>query len=133
MGKYQYDMSGEKEPNKLFDEGWHELEVVSLEEQTSKQGNTMFKIEFVKADDPSAGLTAYAVAEKGKRWFLKALLKACGLEAGEDGTYDWDIEDVEGKTVSARIENVNEAWIDRNGESRTTPKSKIAEFKKIST
>lgn len=131
MGRYQMDMSQESEPNKVFDEGWHDWEIVKVEEQTSKQGNQMFKISFVLADKPSEGTTVYAIAEPGKRWFLKQLLKACDCPASEDGVYDWSEEDIEGKTVQGRIENQKETWIDRDGKDRETLKSKVVEFKKL--
>ena len=131
MGKYQMDMTQETEPNKVFEEGWHDWEVVKVEEQTSQAGNQMFKISLALADKPSEGTVVYAVAEQGKRWFLKQLLKACDCAAGEDGVYDWSEEDVEGQTVSGRIENAKEIWVDREGKTRETLKSKIVEFRKL--
>ena len=131
MGKYQMDMSQESEPNKVFDEGWHDWEIVTLEEQTSKGGNQMFKINLALAEKPSEGLPVYAVAEPKKRWFLKQLLKACDCPASEDGIYDWSPEDIEGKTVQGRVENTKEKWIDREGNERETLKSKIVEFRKL--
>ena len=126
------DMTQEKDPAKLIPEGWQAFEVVRLEEQTSKAGNQMFKISLVLADDMSTGTDVFAVAEAGKRWFLKQLLTACGCEAGQDGVYDWDVADVEGKTIQGRVEHIQETWIDREGRERKTPKSKVVEFKKLS-
>jgi hypothetical protein len=131
MGKYQMDMTTETEPNKVLEPGWYDFEIVMVEAQTSKQGNEMFKISVALADDPQTGFDVYAIAEKGKRWFLKQLLKACDCPAGEDGVYDWSEEDIEGRTVQGRIENQQETWMDRNNNERTTTKSKIVEFKKL--
>jgi hypothetical protein len=132
MGKHVMDMTQETEPNKVFTEGWHDWEVVKVEEETSKAGNQMFKISLVLADKPAEGTVVYAVAEQGKRWFLKQLLIACDCPAGEDGVYDWSEEDVEDHTVSGRVENAKETWIDREGKTRETLKSKIVEFRKMS-
>ena len=125
------DMTQEIEPNKVFEEGWHDWEVVKVEEQTSQAGNQMFKISLALADKPSEGIAVYAVAEQGKRWFLKQLLRACDCAAGEDGIYDWSEEDIEGQAVSGRIENAKETWVDREGKIRETLKSKIVEFRKL--
>jgi hypothetical protein len=133
MGKYKMDMSEETEVrgNEVFSEGWYDWEIVNMEEQTSKQGNQMFKISVALADNPNKGLVIYAVAEPKKRWFLKNLLNAVGCEGGQDGIYDWDIEDVIGYTVSGRIENSIELWKDRNGKERKSTKSKIVEFSRM--
>lgn len=131
MGKYKHDMRSEREPNKVLNPGWYDWEVVRIEEQTSKQGNQMFKISLALADDPTTGQDVYAIAEAGKRWFLKQLLSACDCPAGEDGIYDWSEEDIEGRTVSGRIENQEETWIDRAGNERTTTRSRIMQFRKL--
>jgi len=131
MGKYNHDMSGEKDPNRVFEIGWYDWEIVKVEQQTSKQGNEMFKVSLALAADPQSGLDIYAVAEQGKRWFLKQLLKACDCPVDEAGNFDWSEEDVEGKTVQGRIENNQETWIDRDGKERTNTKSKIVEFRRL--
>lgn len=131
MGRYNMDMTQETEPNKVFDEGWHSWEIVKIEEQTSKQGNQMFKISLALADNPQEGLTVYAVAEQGKRWFLKQLLKACDCSLDESGNFDWSEEDLEGKTIDGRVENAKETWIDRDNKERETLKSKVVEFRRM--
>ena len=88
MGKYQHDMNGEDKVNFEMPDGWHEFEVVKIENTVSKQGNEMFVAKVVSADDAGIGTDVYLIAEKGKRWFLKQLLKACDCPAGEDGVYD---------------------------------------------
>lgn len=131
MGKYNHDMSGEKEPNKVLDPGWYDWEIVRVEEQTSKSGNLMFKVSVALAADPQTGMDVYCVAEEGKRWFLKQLLKACDCPQDENGHYDWSEEDIESRTIQGRVENNQETWIDRNNAERTTTKSKIVEFRRI--
>lgn len=130
MGRHTMDMGQEKEKSEqeVFAEGWHDFEVVSMEEATSKQGNPMFKISLALADNPTKGIVVYAILSQGKRWLLKQLLDACGCEAGQDKVYDFDTDDIIGKTVSGRIENQNENWVDRNGKERKTIKSKIMAF-----
>lgn len=130
MGRYNMNMKGEKEPNRVLDPGWYDWEIVSVEEQTSKQGNQMFKVAIALATDPQIGMDVYAVAEEGKRWFLKQLLNACECTKDEDGNYDWSEEDLVGKNVQGRVENNQETWIDRQGAERTTTKSKVVEFRK---
>lgn len=133
MGKYQMDMNGEDKVNFEMPDGWHEFEVVKIENTVSKQGNEMFVAKVVSADDAGIGTDVYLIAEKGKRWFLKQLLKACDCPAGEDGVYDWSEEDVEGRTVEGRVEHQQEQeWIDRKGVTQPGKlRARIVEFKKL--
>ena len=130
MSQYSHDMSQESgtATQAALDEGWHDFEIVNMEEQTSKSGNQMFKISFALADNPQKGLIAYAVAEPKKRWYLKNLLDAVGCDGGKDGVYNWSVEDVMGHTVSGRVENAVELWKDRSGKERKSTKSKLVEF-----
>ncbi len=91
----------------------------------------MFKVHLVLAKDASKGIIVYAISTEGKRWFLKQLLNSCGCEAGQDGIYDFDTDEIIGHTVSGRIENSQEKWTDKTGKERTTPKSKVVEFAKM--
>jgi hypothetical protein len=133
MGKrYSMDMSQESERNNFsLDEGWHRFEVAKVENKISKAGNEMFVVNIALDTDASIGTEVYMIAEQGKRWFLKQLLKACDCPASEDGVYDWSEEDILGKIVEGRVENVKEEWIDRKGNPKVTEKSKVVEFRKI--
>ena len=135
MGKYQMDMTGEDKVIFEMEDGWHDFEIVKVEEQTSKQGNQMFLVKVVSAKDYGIGTDVYLIAEKGKCWFLKQLLKACDCPAGEDGVYDWSEEDVEGHNVQGRVDHQQEDdWIDRNGKTQKgKTKARIVEFKKLET
>lgn len=119
----------------LPDEGQHDLEVVTMVEGTSKQGNPKFTINFASPTEPQNGIQQDITNIQGKRWLLRQLLEACGIEPeeNEEGRkiYNWDISDVEGKTVSAKIEHDKTPFIDRDGNERVVPKAKIVSFKKI--
>ena len=131
MGRYQMDMNGEDKVAFEMPDGWHEFEIVRMEEKMSSQNNQMFVAKVVSNQDAGIGCDVYMVAEKGKRWFLKQLLKACGCPAGEDGVYDWDLEDVEGKIVQGRVEHQQEDdWVDRKGVTQKGKlRARIVEFK----
>lgn len=133
MGKYQLDMNGEDKVIFEMPDGWHDFEIVQLQEQTSKQRNQMFVAKIVSVENAGIGTDVYLIAEKGKRWFLKQLLKACGCPASEDGVYDFSEEDVEGHTVQGRVDHQQEAdWIDRNNVTQKGKmKARIVEFKAI--
>ena len=133
MGKYQMDMAGEDKVMFEMSDGWHDFEVVRVEEQTSKQGNQMFLAKVISTEDAGIGTDVYLIAKKGKRWFLKQLLKACDCPAGEDGIYDWSEEDVEGHVVQGRVEHQQEAdWVDRNNVTQKGKlKARIVEFKRL--
>ena len=81
--------------------------------------------------ETKAAIDVYCIATEGKRWMLKSLLTALGVAAGQDGVYDWDADEVIGKVVLGKVKNEDEEWIDREGEKRTTQKSKIVEFKAV--
>jgi len=130
---YDMDMNGEDKVNFEMPDGWHDFEIVKLEEKTSNQGNEMFVAKVVSAEDAGIGTDVYLVSEKGKRWFLKQLLAACGCEPDDVGHFLWDIPDVEGQTVKARVEHQQEPdWIDRKGITQKGKlKAKITEFKPL--
>jgi len=131
MGKYKHDMSQEKAPEGSFPEGRNDCMIVNCEEQTSKAGNPMFMITLALLADISVTTNVYAIATIKKRWFLKNLLDVCGINAAQDGVYDWDITDILGKEIVALVKNENENWIDREGNNRTTQKGKVYGFDKI--
>jgi len=119
----------------LPDEGWYDLEVVTMKTGISKSNNPKYIINFASADDPTNGLQQNLTNIQGKRWLLRQLLEACGIEPekNKEGRkiYDWDVADVEGKTVSAKIIHDKTPFIGRDGNERIAPKAKIMEFKKL--
>lgn len=129
---YQMDMSGESERHEFdnLPDGWRTFEISDCKEGTSKAGNEQFIFVFTDKETGQQG-DVYAIATQGKRWFLKQVLTACGVKAGQDGVYDWDIEDVLGKEVSGKVVNVDDEWIDREGETQTATKPKINQVKAI--
>jgi hypothetical protein len=119
----------------LPDEGEHKLEVATMKEETSRAGNPMFRVHFVSCDDPSNGFEQLLTNIPGKRWLLRQLLEACGIEPEENAEgrkiYNWDISDIEGQTVLARIEHDKTPFIGRDGNEVVIPKPKVAEFKPV--
>ena len=128
--RYKHNMKNEKPPRQVLPEGWREFKIVDIQETVSKAGNTMFIVS-LSDKETEAAIDVYCIATEGKRWMLKSLLTALGVTAGQDGVYDWDADEVIGKMVSGKVKNEDEEWIDREGEKRTTPKSKIMEFKVV--
>lgn len=126
---YQMDMSKEKDKKVLLPVGWRRFKIVSCEEKTSKNGNEMFILGMLDCETRQVE-DVYAIATPGKRWFLKSILDACGIEAAKDGVYEWDIQDILNQYIGGRIEHSVEDWIDREGKGRNTTKSKIVEVKR---
>lgn len=124
---YEMDMGQEKEPvrNDKFEDGRHEFIVLGMEARVSKSGNDMF-VTTLKKD--SKKIDVYLVATPGKRWMLKSLLDCVGIKKNEQGKYLWDVTDVINKRVIGIIENIEEEFINRNGENQKTTKSKIVGF-----
>lgn len=135
MAKYYSDDMTEENTTWMPEEGWHNLEIVKMEEGVSKAGNPKFTVNFASAENPGDGLNQDLTNIQGKRWLLRQLLESCGIEPeiNVDGKkiYNWDISDIEGHTVSARISHDKTPFIDRSGKERIIPKAKILEFKKI--
>ena len=68
------------------------------------------------------------ITEHKKRWYLKDFLKACGVEVADGDVYNFELADLKDKIIEGNIEHVDEEWIDRDGNKRTTKKHKIKEF-----
>ena len=122
-------MSQEKRPNikKILPEGWIEMSVESCEPSVSKAGNQMVIVElFNKETNYSEKI--YLVAEQGKRWQLKKLLTACGIEAGKDSVYDWNYEDIVGKEIKVLNEPEDNTWINRSGDEVKTKQNRFVDF-----
>ena len=123
------NMGDEKAPSrkKVLPEGWLSVTVESCEPSVSKAGNQMM-IVGLKETETGYIETIYLVAEQGKRWQLKKLLTACGIEAGKDGVYDWDTDDIIGKKIRALNEPEDNTWINREGNEITTKQNRFTDF-----
>ena len=121
MTPYNMPMDDEKEPKirQLLPEGIRQMTISECEESESKAGNQMFIIGF--KDDETGYITdVYAVAEKGKRWFLKQVLAAGGANCES-----WDIPDILEKRVSCKVMHEDNEWINREGDTVKTKQHKI--------
>lgn len=118
----------------LPDEDWHDLLIVSLEEGMSQEGNPKFVLTIASVVDPGQGFNQHLTNIPGKRWLLRQLLEACGIEPEKDETgkkiYNWDVSDVEGKIVSGKIVHDVTPFIGRDSNEIIIPKAKIIQFKK---
>ncbi len=119
----------------LPEEGYQDLEIVKMETGISKSNNPKYTISFASATNPANGLQQDLTNIKGKRWLLRQLLEACGIEPkiNKEGRkiYDWDVSNVEGKTISAKIIHDKTPFIGRDGNEVIIPKPKVVEFKKL--
>lgn len=122
MTPYNMDMSEEKAPKQrtLLAEGDRLMTIVSCEEKKSKAGNMMFVIGF-KDDDTGHVTDVYAVAEKGKRWFLKSVLEACGADFA-----NWDTPEVLDKKLLCTVVHEENDWVNREGENVKSKQHKIS-------
>src|SRR3990167_4475279 len=86
MSDWEVSMAGEQEGRKLWDEGDYILtvkEVRLIGSEESGSGNPYFLWAFT---DGKSGDTIETITTliKCKRWLLKQLLSACGIEAKSD-------------------------------------------------
>lgn len=134
MGKeskeYEMNMSGEKEMGMLLPKGWRNFEILTCVEDLSKAGNKMFKIEIADVETGNRE-NIYPIATQGKRWYLKQLLTACSIAAGQDGVYKWDIADIIGKIVYGQVAHYEDEWINRENQKVVTTKHKITRFEAL--
>jgi len=128
----KHDMSQENERHEFeaLPDGWRNFTILDCKESESKAGNEMYILVLEDKETGQQG-DVYAIATQGKRWFLKQILIACTNKAGEDGVYDWEIEDIIGKEISGKVENSQEEWVDREGETKTALKPKVVQVKPI--
>lgn len=130
MASFTMDMSKERKPRELFKEGESVVKILSMEYQTSKNGNPMFKCE-IKQEITSAVDIFYFVAEEGKRWLLKSLLDATGqYKKNAENKYEFDTEKVIGSLVLADIYHEEQPYIKPNGEEIKVKQNRIRIFKK---
>ena len=122
MGRYSHDMSDERTPAKVWDEGWYEFVVSDMVEKTSKSGNEMFVITL---DNAEGSLDVYAIAVRGKRWFLKRFLEAVGVKETPEKVMEWDVSECIGKTVRGYVADEESTYTDRDGNKRKNIKSVV--------
>lgn len=128
MTRRRDDMSEEHAPRPVLAEGWREFVVIDAKETISKAGNEMAVV-ICQDKETGGSLEVYCVATKGKRWLLKSLLDAAGIKKDEKGVYEWEVSDLIETEVLGKVKNEDEPWVNREGETVTTTKSKIVEFK----
>jgi hypothetical protein len=131
--KWNVSMEGEKDSTRTtLPDGDHtvaikEVKLVSAEE--SKSGNPYFL--WTLATD-EGDLDVVTTLIKGKRWLLKQMLSACGIEAKEkdpEQKYSFEPDDVINKTVVIQIKNVTNTFTGRDGNEITFDKSEVKRVK----
>lgn len=129
---YSMDMSQEKPVSRkrLLPEGWRQLDITNVIPEVSKSGNDMF-IFTMKDVETGYEDRVYAISTQGKRWMLKLILSACGVNAGNDGVYNWDFPEVMNKRIEGLFEHEDNEFINRNGETVKTKQHKIVDFRAV--
>ena len=128
---YSMDMNKEREFGVMLPEGWRKFEIIDIKEDTSSKGNEMFVITVMDVELQQIPDDIYAIATPKKRWFLKQILTACGVAAGSDGNYNWDIDDIMGKFILGKVDHVDNEFVNREGETVKNKKTKINQVKKV--
>ena len=124
---YEMDMSNEGKGN-IFPEGERKFKITACREAIAKSsGNDMFVFIFTDILT-SQEAEVYAIAVKGKRWYLKSILAACGVAAAEDGIYNWDIPDVIDKFIAGIVTHYKDDYINNKGKKVETTKQNISDI-----
>ena len=126
------NMSNEPKPKvkKLLDKGWRTFLIVAGKESISKAGNPMI-IFTIRDKETGYEEEIYPIATEGKRWFLKSILSAVGCKGGEDGFYNWEIDDVINHEFLGLVEHEPNEWINREGKTIYSTQHKITDAKEI--
>jgi hypothetical protein len=125
------DMKEERTPRKLLPIGVRKFTILDCVESKSKQGNLMFIVSILDQETKYID-KLYLVGEPKKRWMLKQLLTACGLSAGQDGNYDWDIADILNKEFYGEIEHEDNTFIDKKNVEVKIKQHKIVNIEAVS-
>ena len=123
----EYNMSEERRPPSILQEGARLVRIAEMIFGTSKNGNEMYTVT-IEDTKTHKSMQVWLVATPKKRWRLKSLLAACEVPASEDGVYSFETKDIIGKSVIAMIEHVTEPWTNREGVEVMQTKAKVTEF-----
>ena len=123
----EYNMSEERRPPSILQEGARLVRITEMIFGTSKNGNEMYTVS-IEDTKTHKSMQVWLVATPKKRWMLKSLLSACEVPASQDGVYSFETKDIIGKSVIAMIEHVTEPWTNREGVEVMQTKAKVTEF-----
>ena len=123
----EYNMSEERRPPSILQEGARLVRITEMILGTSKSGNEMYTTT-IEDTKTHKSMQVWLVATPKKRWMLKSLLSACEIPASQDGVYSFETKDIIGKSVIAMIEHVTEPWTNREGVEVMQTKAKVTEF-----
>lgn len=127
------DLSQEQKPKRrktLFQKGWRKFLITACtDEVISKSGNKQYILTIQDTETKQEG-DLYAVSEPKKRWRLKEIMDACGLECKE-GVYTYEpplSKSLVGKTIMGFVEHEDNEWIARDGNKMITTQHNIVEI-----
>lgn len=130
-------MEGESDSGgrSLIPEGDQILIIKSFElVEKSSKGNPYFY--WTLESEEGIEVKVVTTLIKGKRWLLKQILFACGVEAKKDDPdqkYNFNDENVLEKRVIGNIKHIENKFIGREGNEISYPKAEVNQFKKIET
>ena len=122
-------MEGEDEGKKLWKEGDHTVvihDVKMVNAQESKSGNPYFFWTLLNDNDDKIEVRTTLL--KGKRWLLKQMLAACGINANDkdpEQKYKFNPQMVVGKKVIISVVNRESSFTTNKGKKITTTKSEV--------
>lgn len=125
----KYDMSSEGSRGEPLEPGFHlfMIQKVDFVEKSKSSGKPMFVWD-LKELETGQQKTCWTTAQKGKRWLMKQMLTACGIEEDGNGVFDFEIDDLNLKKVWGKVEVKDETFVGRDGEERTVPKDRVVQF-----
>jgi len=123
-----YDLSGEGR-SVLLPDGWNVVRVVDVSVGESKSGNEMY---IIVTEEPTSGSVdkTYAITTKGKAWFFRSFVAACGFVEDENGIYkDVTPEACIGMSVEAQNKAEPNEFTRRDGEVVKEMRNKFVLFR----
>lgn len=132
MAKWNVGMEGEKDGWTELPDGDHVAEIKNVrlvDEEESGSGNPYF---LWTLGTKEGDLDVRTTLIKGKRWLLKQMLLACGIESKDDDPekkYAFSPENVIEKTIIIQIKNKPNSYTNKDGEKVENTKSEVRRVK----
>ena len=131
---WKIGMKDEKDGRVLLTEGIYEAEIMTVQlvsAEKSKSKNPYFKWE-LKTDE--GNINVITTLLKGKRWLLKQMLSACGIESNPEDLeqkYEFSEKDVQGKKVKIKIVNKENSFTGSDGNLINFIKSEVQQIMEL--
>ena len=119
----KWDNETPSKDTRLLPEGWRGFEIVTGDDAPSKAGNPMFTLQ-LKDEETGIVTKVWLIRTPGKRWNLKQVLEALGIEKQDDDEYNY-LPSLIGHKIMGEVVHEPNEYINRHGDTVTTTQHRI--------